>query len=223
MNSNGYDIYFGKYYASDGSLPVELSSFTAVTSNDNVVLKWRSETEVNNVGFAVYRSETKDGNYTKVGFIDGAGNSAMPIDYEFIDKKAESGKAYFYYLEDIDISGERNRSEIIKVVIPGKLAVIIPKATRLLPTYPNPFNPETWIPFDLSKDAEVLIRIYNIDGKLVRQLDLGVQKAGSYVDRKDAVYWDGKDKFGQSVSSGLYFYSLKADTFQAIRRMVILK
>lgn len=89
--------------------------------------------------------------------------------------------------------------------------------------FPNPFNPETWIPYDLAKDVKVLIRIYNIEGHLVRQLDLGVQKAGSYVDKQNAAYWDGKNQFGQLVSSGLYFYTLKADTFQAVRRMVILK
>ncbi len=207
----------------DTTLPVELSSFTATASVDGVTLKWRAETEVGNVGFSVYRSETKDGNYTKLGFVSGAGNSAMSIDYQFTDKSAELGKPYYYYLKDIDIAGNKDSSDIIQVVVPAKSVVIIPKNTRLWQNFPNPFNPETWIPYNLSKDAEVLIRIYNVQGKLVRQLDLGVQKAGSYVDKRDAVYWDGKDKFGELVSSGLYFYSLKANTFQAVRRMVILK
>jgi hypothetical protein len=220
----------------DSSLPVSLSSFTATTSGDNVIIKWRTETEVNNVGFSIYRGESpplskakgtagedasSSGNYTKIGFVSGAGNSAMPRNYQFVDKNAEAGKTYFYYLEDIDIAGERSISKIIKVVVPP--AKPIPKEFRLLQNYPNPFNPETWIPFDLAADATVTIRIYDVKGQLVRQFDLSNQKAGSYLDKKTAAYWDGKDQLGQSVSSGIYFYTLKAGGFVATRRMVILK
>jgi hypothetical protein len=164
------------------------------------------------------------GNYTKIGFVSGAGNTAMLTNYQFTDKKAESGKTYFYYFEDIDIAGERSKSDIIKVVVPSaKPAQPIPKAFRLLQNYPNPFNPETWIPFDLAADANVIIRIYDMNGQLVRQFDLINQKAGSYLDKKTAAYWNGKDQLGQSVSSGIYFYTLKAGDFVATRRMVILK
>jgi hypothetical protein len=206
---------------SDTSLPVELSSFTATASDGQVTLRWVTQTEVNNIGFAIYRSEQEDGKYTRVAFVNGAGNSGMPTDYQFTDKKAEAGKTYFYCLEDIDIAGERSKSDIIKVVVPS--AKFIPKEFRLLQNYPNPFNPETWIPFDLATDAIVTIRIYDVNGLLVRQLDIGNQKAGRYLDRKNAAYWNGKDQLGQSVSSGLYFYTLKAGDFVATRRMVILK
>ena len=84
---------------------------------------------------------------------------------------------------------------------------------KLLQNYPNPFNPETWIPFDLAADASVTIRIYSVKGQLVRQLDIGKQKAGSYLGKDKATYWNGKDQLGQSVSSGLYFYTLKAGGF----------
>jgi hypothetical protein len=124
---------------------------------------------------------------------------AMPTDYQFVDKNAEAGKTYYYYLEYIDIAGERNKNKTIKVVVPP--AKFIPKEFRLLQNYPNPFNPETWIPFDLAKDANVTIRIYDVKGQLVRQFDLTNQKAGSYLDKKTAAYWDGKDQLGQSVSS----------------------
>jgi len=147
----------------------------------------------------------------------------MSTDYQFTDKKVETGKTYFYYLEDIDITGEKNQNKIIKVVIPAKLAQTIPTEFRLRQNFPNPFNPETWIPYDFAQDASVSIRIYNVSGQLVRELELGVQKVGSHADKKSAAYWDGKDRFGQSVSSGIYFYSLKADNFQAVRRMAILK
>ena len=85
----------------DFSLPVELSSFTATGGDGQVTLRWVTQTEVNNVGFGVYRSEEKDGNYARIGFVSGAGNTAMPRDYQFTDKEAEAGNTYFYYLEDL--------------------------------------------------------------------------------------------------------------------------
>ena len=97
------------------------------------------------------------------------------------------------------------------------------KRTALLQNFPNPFNPETWIPYTLADNAEVNVRIYNVEGKLVRKLDIGYQRAGSYLNREKAVYWDGRDQLGESVSSGIYFYTLKADAFSDTRRMVILK
>ena len=97
------------------------------------------------------------------------------------------------------------------------------KRTALLQNFPNPFNPETWIPYTLADNAEVNVRIYDVEGKLVRKLDIGYQRAGSYLSREKAVYWDGRDQLGESVSSGIYFYTLKADAFSDTRRMVILK
>ena len=97
------------------------------------------------------------------------------------------------------------------------------KRTALLQNFPNPFNPETWIPYTLAHDADVAVHIYDVEGKLVRQLDIGQQQPGSYLSRERAVYWDGKDQLGASVSSGVYFYTLKADEFSDTRRMVILK
>jgi hypothetical protein len=135
----------------DESLPVTLSTFTAATSGDNVILKWRTETEVDNLGFAIYRSETKDGNYTKIAFVKGAGSTAMPTDYKFVDKKAEVGKTYFYYLEDIDIAGTKNRNDIIKVVVPAKLTQTIPRNLVCFKTSPihstlKPGFPMIWQP-----------------------------------------------------------------------------
>jgi len=211
-------------YLQDGSLPVELSMLTATASADGVTIRWRTESEVNNIGFRIYRSEEKDGNYTRIAFVSGAGNSAMPIDYQFTDKEVEAGKTYFYYLEDIDIAGEKSRSEIIKVVVPpAKPVEPIPKEFRLLQNYPNPFNPETWFPYELAADATVTIRIYDVNGQLVRQFSLGKRKAGRYIDKEKAAYWDSKDQTGKAVTSGIYFYTLKAGDFHATRRMVIVK
>ena len=98
-----------------------------------------------------------------------------------------------------------------------------PPLTILLPNYPNPFNPETWIPYTLSSDDEVVIEIYTIDGKLVRRLEIGHQSAGVYVNKTSAAYWDGKNEIGESVASGLYFYTLTAGEFTATRKMLIRK
>ena len=98
-----------------------------------------------------------------------------------------------------------------------------PKKTVLLANYPNPFNPETWIPYQLSDPAEVTVSIYSVDGKLVRTLELGQVPAGIYQSRSRAAYWDGQNAQGEPVASGVYFYTLTAGDFKATRKMVIRK
>ena len=102
-------------------------------------------------------------------------------------------------------------------------AALAPQETALLPNYPNPFNPETWIPYRLAEDALVTLIIYDQSGQIVRTLDVGHQIAGYYTDRTKAAYWDGKNEFGEGVASGVYFYHLSAGDFSATRKMLILK
>jgi len=99
----------------------------------------------------------------------------------------------------------------------------VPAETSLLPNYPNPFNPETWIPYQLAKPTEVSVSIYSADGKLVRTLALGHQPAGIYQNRHRAAYWDGTNAQGESVASGVYFYTLKAGDFTGTKKMLIRK
>ena len=103
------------------------------------------------------------------------------------------------------------------------LSVLTPEKTALLPNYPNPFNPETWIPYQLSEPVDVTLTIYDIQGHIVRNLDLGHQRAGMYQSRARAAHWDGRNDTGEPVASGAYFYMLKAGTFTATRKMLILK
>ena len=98
-----------------------------------------------------------------------------------------------------------------------------PEANALLPNYPNPFNPETWIPYHLSKAAEVIVRIYDMRGVAVRELVLGHQAAGVYESRGRAAYWDGRNSSGEPVASGVYFYTLTAGDFTATRKLLIAK
>ena len=108
-------------------------------------------------------------------------------------------------------------------VLEQLLTPFYPKETTLLANYPNPFNPETWIPYQLSKPAEISISIYAASGKLVRTLELGYQSVGMYESRSRAAYWDGRNALGEPVASGVYFYTLTAGKFTATRKMLIRK
>ena len=98
-----------------------------------------------------------------------------------------------------------------------------PEKTQLLANYPNPFNPETWIPYELATDTNVRLTIYNTQGVVIRSLQFGHQSAGYYVGRDRAAYWDGRNALGEQVASGLYFYQLETDEMSLMRKMVILK
>ncbi len=103
------------------------------------------------------------------------------------------------------------------------LADFLPKETALLPNYPNPFNPETWIPYQLSEAGEVTLHIYSVNGALVRTLALGHRPAGMYDNKNRSAYWDGRNEHGEAVASGVYFYTLSARNFTATRKMLIMK
>ena len=103
------------------------------------------------------------------------------------------------------------------------ISPVVSVENTLLANYPNPFNPETWIPYQLSESADVSVSIYAVDGRLVRRLDLGHQVEGVYRGRSRAAYWDGRNEFGERVASGLYFYTLTAGDFTATRKMLIRK
>ena len=103
------------------------------------------------------------------------------------------------------------------------LAVLTPKETAPLPNFPNPFNVDTWIPYQLARGAEVEIAIYDIKGRTVRRLALGRQAAGYYVNRERAAYWDGRNESGKPVGSGGYIYRLRAGDVTTARRMEVVK
>ena len=103
------------------------------------------------------------------------------------------------------------------------LGRLLPKETALLPNYPNPFNPETWIPYQLAEPTDVTLHIYSVNGALIRTLELGHQIAGTYHSKNRAVYWDGRNEHGETVASGVYFYTLTTGNFTATRKMLIRK
>ena len=127
----------------------------------------------------------------------------------------------------LDAARRRNTGDatVIKAiaVLEQLLAIGHPKETRLMANYPNPFNPETWIPYQLSMDAEVTLTVYDTNGGLIRALGLGHKPAGVYQSRNRAAYWDGRNELGELVASGVYFYTLTAGDFTATQKMVIRK
>ena len=142
----------------------------------------------------------------------------------------QSGSVTFYVAEGVatDRAGNENTASVRKTVtvtLPGSLnpkaaplaSGNIPDQTLLQPNYPNPFNPETWIPYHLANASDVQISIYDINGTLVRQLDLGYQRAGYYTNRSRAAYWDGHNEFGERIATGIYFYHLQADNMSLLR------
>lgn len=121
----------------------------------------------------------------------------------------------FTEITRFEVTDETQSAPTVQVTLPDKNA--------LLPNYPNPFNPETWIPYQLAKSADVTLTIYASNGQAIRQLALGHQAAGTYQSRIRAAYWDGKNQEGEPVASGLYFYTLTAGDFSATRKMLIRK
>ena len=124
-------------------------------------------------------------------------------------------------LEDMPV-----RSESEELVLSSLMAMLperLPEQTQLLSNYPNPFNPETWIPFELSQNSKVLVTIYDLAGTPVRTINMGHLQAGSYVNQSYAIYWDGKTDIGERVASGIYFYQIQMGDYIEIHKMVILK
>jgi predicted GH43/DUF377 family glycosyl hydrolase len=127
------------------------------------------------------------------------------------------GKNSQLILNTVELSGS---SDIIKR---HGFVEVLPGRTELLPNYPNPFNPETWIPYRLSEGADVTVYIYDTRGQLARSFFLGTKPAGTYLDRNKAVYWDGRNDAGELVASGVYFYQLKAGKFSDTRKLAVMK
>ena len=155
----------------------------------------------------------------------------LGIDFGIIPfRDLNKGESYTFFISGFwTHDGSENAECSVNVglqtfaVSAAPAAPAVPLNTTLLPNYPNPFNPETWIPYHLANDSDVLLSIYDINGALVRELDLGHQRAGYYTDRSRSAYWDGRNEWGEPVASGVYFYQLRADDYLKLRKMVILK
>ena len=149
----------------------------------------------------------------------GAAPSAYSLNSSIIS--ATDVERWLALAQGLDV-GDANLQRGIRF-LEGLLTALTPKETTLLPNYPNPFNPETWIPYRLARAAEVAITIYDTKGTPVRRLTLGNQSPGYYAERGKAAYWDGRNEGGEAVASGIYIYQFRAGDYAASRRMVIVK
>ena len=148
-----------------------------------------------------------------------AAPSALPQTLEILT--AADVRQWLTQAQQVNLTDAASQRGIL--ILEQLLAALVPKETALLPNYPNPFNPETWIPYQLSKPSEVTLHIYAINGTLIRTLTLGHQPAGIYQSKSRAAYWDGRNEQGERVASGVYFYTLSAQDFSATRKMFIRK
>ena len=217
MNTNGYPLETQNDY----SLPVELISFSAIGGDGSVTLEWETASEIDNLGFILER-RTEEGNfvriadYTDTPGLEGLINSATGAVYNYIDESIPEKGNYLYRLLQVDMDGSIHQvSDVLEVFADDPL----PTEFSLGQNYPNPFNPETTIRYELPVNAKVNLYIYNTIGQLVTRLVDGAQENAG----KKKIRWNGRDDFGNKVSSGVYFYMIQTDGFKAVKKMLLLK
>jgi hypothetical protein len=214
----------------DSSLPVEMVSFAAVAGDRLVQIRWETASEKNNLGFILKRATAREGNYNQIASYEthedelkGLGTSGSGKKYSFTDNSflLQNGTTYFYKLYDVDYDGV--------ITEYGQIVSATPRANEDIPgvvhryelgqNYPNPFNPATVIRINLANNNEMAsLKVYDATGKLVKVLHNGV------VNGFTATYsWDGTDRNGQAVASGVYFYEFKTPNFAAMKKMIFLK
>jgi hypothetical protein len=187
-------------------LPVELSSFAAkMYEQDKVKLNWKTQTEVNNYGFDVER-QANNGQWEKVGFVNGNGNSNSPKEYSYIDNNLIGGSKFLYRLKQVDNDGQFEYSEAVEVEV-------VPTQFELSQNYPNPFNPSTTIRFSLPIAIQLKINVYNMLGELVQTLAEGNYEAGFH-----------KVSFNASaLTSGAYIYRIESSEYTQVKKMILIK
>ena len=203
----------GTFLTSDlgnAPLPVHLASFNGnVLNQRDVKLTWKTATETNNYGFDIER-KALNGQWSKVAFVNGKGNSTTTVNYEYQDTKLNTGK-YNYRLKQIDNNGNYEYFDLS-----GTLEVGIPNKYNIGQNYPNPFNPTTKIDFDLPKDSKINITIYDLTGKEIKTLINEYRSAGYYTVTFDA----------SGISSGTYFYRMTTDgdkSYVVTKKLVVVK
>jgi hypothetical protein len=210
-NNNGTSTFNSAFWAAvEQGIPVELTSFTAVTKESNVILNWSTATELNNLGFEVQRS-SKGNEFVTAGFVNGQGTVTEIQNYTFTDKNLEVGN-YSYRLKQNDYDGTFEYSNVVEA------DVIAPDVFALDQNYPNPFNPSTKINFSLAADSKVTLTVFDVLGQEVANLIRGNVAAGSHEINFNA----------SNVNSGVYFYRLDATgvdgtNFTSVKKMILTK
>jgi hypothetical protein len=194
------------------NVPVELISFsTSIKNNNDVLLTWLTATETNNYGFELQRSENNTTNFQKIGFVRSEGTTSIPGHYSYVDKDVAAGE-HLYRLKQIDFDGSYEFSDTIQVTVGWN------KVLTLHQNNPNPFNSTTLITYDLPKNCQVELIVYNVQGQEVNRLVHAFQEAGYHT-----VKWDGTNNEGKDVTSGLYYYKLRTSEMSKLRRMLLVR
>jgi photosystem II stability/assembly factor-like uncharacterized protein len=194
-------------YTINGGIPVELISFTATTIANELILDWSTATETNNSGFEILRfTQNDDDEWYKIGFVPGHGTTTETQHYSFRDNDVNPGK-YQYKLKQINYDGTFEYSQIVEVEIP------FVNEFSLSQNYPNPFNPSTVISYQLPIIGFVTLKVYDILGREVATLVNEEKPAGEYE----------VEFYGSELTSGIYFYQLKAGQYSETRKMVLMK
>jgi hypothetical protein len=190
----------------DDPLPVELAFFSGVLNGNEIELRWRTETEVNNYGFDI--ESTKDNSdWFTIGFVEGHGNSNSPKQYSFVDNDISLSGEYYYRLKQIDNDGTYEYSDVVSV------EVTVPNKFYLSQNYPNPFNPTSRIDFSLPEKQMTSLKVYNLMGELVSELVNEIREPGSY-----SVIFDATE-----LPSGIYFYTISAGRYFETNKMSLIK
>ncbi|MDZ4183088.1 MAG: FlgD immunoglobulin-like domain containing protein, partial [Candidatus Cloacimonadaceae bacterium] len=213
----------------DPTLPVELSSFTAIYSAGMFVnIAWVAASETNHLGYNILRNESDmvsnalQLNQNVITPADGVALGTQ-MSYIYTDTDLQNGFTYYYWLESLDLSGASVLYGPITVLIssePGDPGTppLPPSVTKLMAAYPNPFNPSTNIRYSLKEAGKVRIEIYNVKGQMIRTFENNHNQPGYY-----QVMWDGRDNSGRAVSSGLYLYRMISGHYRESRKMVLGK
>lgn len=199
------DGYHFTFIGKTSALPVELTSFSGTFTTGKVVLNWETLTEVSNYGFEVERKDTK-GEWQKIGFVPGSGNSNSPKSYSYEDKSFSTGKLT-YRLKQVDTDGAFEYSPVVEV------NADIPVTYELKGNYPNPFNPATTIEFGLPERGMAKLTVFNTLGEPVAELVNGMTEAGKHAITFDAA----------NLPSGAYFYLLEAGKYVKTMKMLLVK
>ena len=215
---SGSSVYGKLNAGSDASLPVTLSLFSARQEGTSVILEWKTESEIDHLGFILERLES-DGAWTRIAdyqtnpALFGEGSNSTGREYMIEDEDVMEG-VYIYRLIEVSIGGDEEEVSRIRIAVDGK-----PQLTELLPAVPNPFNPSTQIFYELSEESQVRIKIYDVTGRPVKTLLSGkIQRPGSY-----NIYWNGDDEKGVTVSTGTYFVILDTKDYRKVRKIMMLR
>ena len=219
----GIAIMFGQ---DPSTLPVELSSFTAVLTADMYVqIAWVAESETNHLGYNVLRNTDNDletALQLNLGVISSGSSEGTQVSYSFIDTEVDSGSSYYYWLQSMDLDGSAVFYGPLVVEVntnpDGPEIPLIPLVTQLMEAYPNPFNPSTTIRYQIKEAGDVKIDIYNTRGQKLRSFTNDHSKAGYY-----QITWDGKDANGKNLSSGVYIYRMTSGKYTSSKKMVLTK